>query len=56
MSWQQLLDFRRQAEEEARAEEERRARPQACPNDGTPLEQGPDGELFCRHDGWKATG
>jgi hypothetical protein len=26
--------------------------PRACPDDGTPLQQGPDGSLFCTHDGW----
>lgn len=25
----------------------------ACPNDGTALEMGPDGVLFCRFDGWR---
>jgi len=27
--------------------------PRSCPVDGTPLETGPDGTLFCRHDGYK---
>jgi hypothetical protein len=30
--------------------------PVACPNDGTPLVQGPPSEpgtLFCSHDGWQ---
>jgi hypothetical protein len=26
--------------------------PVACPHDGEPLTSGPDGELFCRFDGW----
>lgn len=26
--------------------------PRSCPNDGTPLLPGPDGELFCPHDGF----
>lgn len=26
--------------------------PESCPNDGTPLTRGPNGELFCDHDGW----
>lgn len=25
----------------------------ACPNDGEPLQSGPDGQLFCRFDGWR---
>lgn len=32
--------------------EEQTRVPSACPNDGTPLETGPDGRLHCRHDGW----
>jgi hypothetical protein len=27
--------------------------PVACPNDGTPLDIGPHGELFCKFDGWQ---
>ncbi len=27
--------------------------PRACPNDGTPLLPGPDGSLFCQHDGYQ---
>lgn len=26
--------------------------PEACPNDGEPLTEGPNGVLHCRHDGW----
>lgn len=26
--------------------------PVACPNDGEPLEEGPNGDLHCRFDGW----
>lgn len=29
--------------------------PVECPNDGTPLEEGPDGQPFCRFDGWRPT-
>lgn len=54
MSWQQLLDIQREAEEDRRAE--RAQPPSACPNDGTPLLTGPDGELYCRFDGWRWTG
>jgi len=51
MSWQQLLDIYRQQEENARAEPELRR--QACPHCGTPYETGPDGELFCKWDGFR---
>lgn len=27
--------------------------PRACPNDGEPLTEGPDGKLFCKFDGWR---
>ena len=27
--------------------------PRACPNDGEPLQDGPDGSKFCRFDGWQ---
>lgn len=32
------------------------AQPMACPNDGTPLKEGPpsqEGVLYCPHDGWQ---
>jgi hypothetical protein len=51
MAWEQLLTNRDLNYEFAREELSRP--PLACPNDGTPLEQGPHGELFCRHDGWQ---
>jgi len=54
MSWQQLLDIYRQQEENARAEPELRR--QACPNDGTPYQVGPNGELYCPHDGYRPDG
>lgn len=51
MSWEQLISIAREAADEARAE---RARPpESCPNDGTPLELGPDGVRFCKFDGWQ---
>lgn len=28
----------------------------ACPNDGEPYSQGPDGMLFCRYDGYRPDG
>jgi hypothetical protein len=46
MSWDQLLQIRREAR--LLAEEERRRPPVACSFDGTPLEDGPRGELHCR--------
>jgi hypothetical protein len=50
VSWEQL----RSIAEQDRQEREFYAGqpPRACPNDGTPLETGPNGELFCRHDGF----
>lgn len=50
MAWQQLLSILKEAADEHRAEQSQP--PQACPNDGEPLTSGPDGELFCRFDGW----
>jgi hypothetical protein len=50
VSWDQLISITREA-----AEEERQALtrpPEACPNDGEPLVEGPDGRLFCPYDGW----
>lgn len=50
MSWEQLLNITREAAELARAE---RARPpEACPNDGEPLDPAPRGGLHCRFDGY----
>ena len=54
MSWEQLADVWRQNENDFR--EEMRSEPIACPNDGEPLETGPDGYLFCRFDGWRPSG
>jgi hypothetical protein len=54
MAWEQLLSIAREAAEEARAE--RASPPAACPNDGEPLEAGPDGVLFCPFDGWRPDG
>ena len=50
MSWEQLLAIKREAADEQRAQQT--TPPQACPNDGEPLTSGPNGELFCRFDGW----
>ncbi|HXS17718.1 MAG TPA: hypothetical protein VN764_11045, partial [Polyangiaceae bacterium] len=49
ISWEQLRDIEQVNGEYARDE---RQAPVACPNDGEPLEDGPDGELHCRYDGW----
>jgi hypothetical protein len=51
MAWEQLLSI-------LKADAQERAfwnaqPPRACPADGTPLETGPNGELFCRHDGFQ---
>lgn len=51
MSWEQLLDIYSEAVEHER--DERSRPPQACPNDGEPLIEGPDGQLFCPFDGWR---
>lgn len=48
MSWAELQAVLKDAENEA----ERDDPPVACPNDGTPLESGPDGVLHCPFDGW----
>lgn len=50
MSWEQLLDIVREASKLAEAEQSQP--PQACPNDGEPLQRGPNGVLHCRFDGW----
>lgn len=52
MSWEQLIAI----EQEARQilADEASSDPVACPNDGEPLVEGPDGVLFCRFDGWRA--
>ncbi len=50
-SWYSLLDIIREARD-LRATD-RMAPPAACPNDGEPLQTGPDGGLFCRFDGWR---
>jgi hypothetical protein len=46
MSWEQLRSIV-QADKQERAYWDSLP-PRACPNDGTPLETGPDGSLFCR--------
>lgn len=50
MSWEQLVDiYRENYEEDLRSRTEP---PVACPNDGQPLQTGPNGELYCNFDGW----
>lgn len=50
MSWEQYgAILARQREELQR---ERDEPPTDCPNDGTNLEAGPNGELHCPFDGW----
>lgn len=50
MSWDQLSSILQTAVSEAR--ENATAPPTACPNDGEPLESGPNGVLHCKFDGW----
>jgi hypothetical protein len=50
MSWEQLRDITREARQLAEAEQSQP--PEACPNDGEPLQRGPHGELHCPSDGW----
>lgn len=51
MSWEQLISIRREQAEVIASQ--LAAEPVACPNDGEPLTQGPDGDLFCKYDGWR---
>jgi hypothetical protein len=51
MSWQQLIDIRREAAQLVHAQ--RVALPTACPRDGEPLRTGPGGVLWCPFDGWQ---
>lgn len=52
--WYGLLSSLREAREEFEAESVQL--PQACPQDGEPLREGPDGQLFCPFDGWRPDG
>lgn len=49
-SWYGLLAILQDAAQQVQWERTRR--PVACPNDGEPLELGPNGVLHCRWDGW----
>jgi hypothetical protein len=51
MSWEQLSSML--AEARALDAEEATKVPVDCPNDFTPLREGPDGQLFCPFDGWQ---
>lgn len=51
MSWETLSAIREEAAEYDRIEQTKR--PVACPNDHTPLKDGPGGSLFCPFDGWR---
>lgn len=51
MGWEQLRAVGKEAAE--LRDEDNRRRPTACPNDGEPLREGPDGQLFCIFDGWR---
>lgn len=48
--WQKLLDIKRQDEQEY--ENWLMEIPSACPNDGTPLDVGPQGMLHCPMGDW----
>lgn len=43
-------------EEFVQARDEERDNPSACPNDGEPLREGPDGFPYCPFDGWRPDG
>lgn len=56
MSWWQLIDIKKQAQQEF--DFWANMRPMACPNDGEPLRRSPSSqtgsgvELYCPFDGW----
>ncbi|HEX6968895.1 MAG TPA: hypothetical protein VF174_08835 [Micromonosporaceae bacterium] len=51
MSWYGLLAILRESRDEIRQELQRP--PEACPNDGEPLDAGPSGSLHCPFDGYE---
>lgn len=53
-SWYEMLSIVREAIGYVQVEPEMRLL--ACPNDGEPYSQGPDGMLFCRNDGYRPNG
>ncbi len=50
MAWEDMLSIMAMAQEDH--EEFVATPPVACPNDGTVLQEGPNGELHCMFDGW----
>ena len=54
MGFEQYLSILKAAREQERLEASQP--PVACPNDGTVLQSGPNGELFCPFDGWRYDG
>lgn len=53
MSYEQLLSIMQEAARERQQEKD--TPPVACPNDGEPLKTGPNGQLYCPFDGWRAS-
>lgn len=51
MGWYQLLDILHEAADRSLQGWDREA--EVCPNDGEPLKNGPNGELFCPFDGFR---
>jgi hypothetical protein len=52
VSWEQLLSVLKTDAQERQFWASQP--PRSCPNDGTPLQEGPQpGVLFCTHDGWQ---
>jgi hypothetical protein len=50
MAWEQYRSIRESAAQDAAVLRDQE--PTNCPNDGTNLDTGPDGELHCPFDGW----
>jgi hypothetical protein len=51
VSWYGLLSILK--DQQQTITEYRRRTPTACPNDGEPLRDGPNGSRFCPFDGWQ---
>jgi hypothetical protein len=57
MGYEGLLALLRScADEYQQGRDDERDNPTACPNDGEPLRDGPDGFLHCPFDGWRPAG
>ncbi len=54
MGWEELLSIAEQ--NRVYRAEEAATDPASCPNDGHPLQTGPDGWLYCVYDGWRPLG